>query len=117
MTQDQISYQNSYRYEAFMKRAHRSARNFERGIDNSVFLKLNNIANGHTSKKENPAKQIAKIKNYLAKAIDKVLKWKLNPEEEQLIRFQAAELAYANDEDTLAEVISALLDATQRFND
>lgn len=98
-----------------MRRAHRSDRNHSRGIDNSVFLLLNYIDRGHYGKPKDYPKQVAKIKNYLFKAIEKVLKWKLNPDERQAVTFAERELHYANDEGALANLLNKLLDATQRF--
>ncbi|MFD2871971.1 hypothetical protein ACFS5N_05795 [Mucilaginibacter ximonensis] len=115
MTTNQKSYSDSYRYEAFMKRAHRAERDFSRGIDNSVFRLLNDIDCGYYGKPRDYPKQVIKIKNYLFRAIDKVLKWKLNPDERRAVTFYESQLSVANDENSLADVIAGLLDATQRF--
>jgi hypothetical protein len=115
MTTDQKSYADSHLYEIFMKRAHRSDRNFSRGIDSSVFLLLHHIDGGHYGKPKDYPKQVEKIKNHLFKAIAKVMKWKLNPAERQAITLAERQLPYANDEGSLADVLNKLLDATQRF--
>jgi hypothetical protein len=115
MIESQKSYSDSYRYEAFMKRAHRAERDFSRGIDNSVFRLLNDIDCGYYGKPKDHPKQVIKIKNYLFKAIAKVLKWKLNPDERRTVTFYEGQLPGANDESSLADIVAGLLDATQRF--
>jgi hypothetical protein len=115
MTTDQKSYADSYKYEIFMRRAHRSDRNFSKGIDNSVFLLLNHIDRGHYGKPKDHPKQVLKIKNLLLKAIEKVLKWKLSPEELRSVKFYEGRVQAAYDEAALAYAIEGLLNTTQRF--
>jgi hypothetical protein len=117
MTRSQKQYGDSYLYEAFMKRAHRSDRNFSKGIDNAVFRLLEHIENGHYGKKSDYPKQVQKIKALLAKAIEKVQKWKLNPAESSQVSYHAALVQQAHDGDGLAAAIDGLLEATQRFKE
>jgi len=117
MIRDQKQYGDSYLYEAFMKRAHRSERNFSRGIDNSKFRLLEHIENGDYGKKTNYPKQVQKLKAYLGKAIEKVRKWKLNTTESAQVDHNAVLIARASHGDELAAAIEGLLEATQRFKE
>jgi hypothetical protein len=117
MTRDQKMYGDSFLYEAFMKRAHRSDRNFSKGIDNSVFRLLEHIENGHHGKKTDYPKQLQKLKVHLGKAIEKVQRWKLNTEEQSQVNYYASLVAQAADGDGLAAAIDGLLEATQRFKE
>jgi len=109
------SYGDSFRYQAFMMRAYKTSRDSKRGIDNNVFLLLDHINRGHYGKPKDYPKQVIKIQTYLAKAIEKVLKWKLTPEERSQVQFYAVSVERANEEGTLLQVIDGLLNATQRF--
>jgi hypothetical protein len=117
MTKDQKQYGDSFLYEAFMKRAHRSERNFSKGIDNSIFRLLEHIENGDHGKKTDYPKQVQKLKAYLGKAIEKVRKWKLNTAELAQVDHNAVIIARASNGDELAAAIERLLEATQRFKD
>jgi hypothetical protein len=110
------SFSDSYKYEAFMKRAHRSSRDRNRGIDNSVFLLLDHIKKGYHGNPSDYAKQITKIKDYLSKAVDSVLKWDLSAKELQEVKYYKIQIQQARDEGSLADAIDGLLDTTQRFN-
>jgi len=72
---------DSFKYEALMKRAYRSDRNFSKGIDNSVFRLLEHIENGHYGKSSDYPKHVEKIKGYLSKAIAKIRLWRLTTQE------------------------------------
>lgn len=50
MTSAQKQYGDCFLYENFIKRAHRSDRNFSKAIDNSVSRLLEHIENGHAHK-------------------------------------------------------------------
>jgi hypothetical protein len=115
MTREQKQYSDSFLYEAFMKRAHRSDRNFSKGIDNSVFRLLEHIENGHYGKTSDYPNQLQKIKNYLAKAVAKVQNWKLTMEERSQVNHYLAMAEQAGDGDDLATAIDGLIEATQRF--
>ncbi|SHL97215.1 hypothetical protein [Mucilaginibacter sp. OK098] len=115
MTTQKNSYGDSFLYQAFMMRAYKTSRDLKKGIDNSVFLLLDHINQGHYGKPRDYEKQIVKIKTYLAKAVEKVLKWKLSPEERHQVQVYATHAERANDENTLLYAINGLLNATQRF--
>jgi hypothetical protein len=117
MTTTQKQYMDSFLYEGFMRRAHHSDRDFSKGIDNSVFRLLEHIDNGHYGKPKDYPKQVVKIKNYLSKAIDKVRKWKLTPEERAAVDHYAAKMIQATDGDGLAAAVDGLLKTTQRFQE
>lgn len=108
---------DSYKYEALMKRAYHSDRNFENGIDNSVFRLLEHIENGHYGKATDYPKQVQKIKNYLAKAVAKIQQWKLLSQELADINHYSLMVQQARNGDDLAAAIDGLLDATQRFKE
>lgn len=108
---------DSHKYEALMKRAYRSDRNFEKGIDNSVFRLLEHIENGHYGKAADYPKQVQKIKNYLAKAVAKIQQWKLTSQEAIDVKHYSLMVQQSREGDGLAVAIDGLLDATQRFKE
>jgi hypothetical protein len=117
MLKNQKQYMDSYLYEALMKRAFRSERNFGRGIDNSVFRLLEHIENGHYGKPADYPKQVRKIKEYLAKAVAKIQLWKLTDNERADVGLYAGMALNAAEGDGLATAIDGLLNATQRFKE
>ena len=100
-----------------MSRAFRSPCNFSKGIDNSIFQQLEIIAEGKSLTSTSYAKQMKKVQTYLAKGIDKVLKWKLTDQERSSIMYNARLIDHANHGDSLHELIMALIEATQRFKE
>lgn len=110
-------YARSFSYENFMRRAFRSERNFSKGIDNSVYHQLEYIEKGYALSNKNYPKQIQKIKAYLLKGIDKVLKWKLTEIERFQVYGYEKAIRETEDEYVLYNSIRGLLDATQRFRD
>ena len=111
------SYSRSFAYENFMSRAFRSPRNFAKGIDNSIFQQLEIIADGKSLTSTSYAKQMQKVKTYLGKAIDRVLKWKLTDQERSSVICHARLISQANHDDSLHESIIGLLEATQRLKE
>jgi len=117
MTRSQKQYSDSYLYEAFITRAYRSGRDFSKGTDNSEFRLLEHIENGHYGKPKDYPKQVQKLKVNLAKAVAKVLKWKLTVAERAAAILYAELVAQAEDADSLAVAINGLLDATHRLKE
>ncbi|OOQ56575.1 hypothetical protein [Mucilaginibacter pedocola] len=116
MTRDQKMYDDSFLYEAFMTRAFRTGRDPKRGFDNGEFRVLEHIENGHL-KNGNYQKQMLKLKKLIAKAVGKVLKWKLTAiENADVLRF-AAMTERSIDGDDLAVALNGLLDATHRLKE
>jgi len=116
MTRDQKLYGDSFLYQAFMTRAFRTGRDPKKGTDNGEFRILEHIENGHI-RRGDYQKQMAKLKKLIAKAVEKVLKWKLTVEEKaDVVRFASmAERSY--DGDDLAVALRGLLDATHRLKE
>ena len=110
-------YARSFSYENFMRRAFRSERNFSKGIDNSVYLQLEYIEKGYALSNKNYPKQIKKIKGYLQKGIEKVMKWKLTDVEKLQVSQYERAIKDTEDEYVLYNSIRGLLDVTQRFRD
>lgn len=98
-----------------MSRAFRSPRNFAKGIDNSIFQQLEIIAEGKSLTSTSYTKQMQKVKTYLGKAIDQVLKWNLTDQERSVVIFHAELINHAICDDNLYESILQLLSATQRL--
>jgi hypothetical protein len=117
MYEQTYHYARSFSYENFMRRAFKSERNFSRGIDNSVYLQLHYIANGHSLSTKNYSKQFEKIRKFLLKGTDKVLKWKLTDIERSEIEYNASLIFKTSDEEGFHQAINSLIDATQRFKE
>ncbi|RQO75593.1 hypothetical protein DBR43_09660 [Pedobacter sp. KBW06] len=115
--QTQNSYDRSFLYENFMRRAFRTGRDFSKGIDGSHYQQLERISNGTSLIRTSYAKQMQKIKNYLSKGIQKVLKWKLTDQERSRIIFYASQIESTEYEDTLYVSIEGLINVTARFKE
>ena len=103
-------------YVILMKRAYKTAeRNHAKGIDDSVYRHLYFIPNGYSLTEKSYDRQLEKVKSFLFKAVDKILKFKLNSEEEITILKIHRMISYTSDEDVVYDCILKLLDATKRF--
>ena len=111
------SYQKGVYYETLIRRAYKSNDRTKNGADASFMKNLIDTENAepHTSHLPKYDKQLLKIRNYLGKAISKILKWKLTEDEKAEILKQQQMLDYASDSSTLMDIVSACNAASNRF--
>ena len=103
-------------YENFIKRAHKSIRTNRNGADAGVMQALINHENG-TARSGNLDKQLAKTNNYIGKALDKFLTFKLTEAEKAGLLQLKIELESAYSSEQIMRIVEKGLELTQRFKE
>lgn len=110
------SYVKASPYEVFICRAHNCDRGMRNGADLSFMRNLIDTEEGKGFDfLPSYEKQMAAIKKYINKAIDKFLKKKLNNEEKDILHQLKVQVGQANSSAILCEVVDQALQVTDRF--
>ena len=107
-----------YRYLDFMFRAYKTHEEKPRlGIDRGLMMALVQTEQGKAIKSKPIDKQLEKLKINIAKALEKMLKFKVNEQERVLLIFAQNQLQNAYGSESFISVIELAMNATQRFKD
>jgi hypothetical protein len=113
------SEQYGYTYENFIRRAYRTNDRSKPGMDMSVMRNLGWAEEGrssvsHLTSSEN---MLTILKTYIEKGLDKMLKFKLTPEEKQKLEVIKHTVPYCLSSRQLMDCINDAMDVTQRFKE
>jgi hypothetical protein len=109
-------YTKSKSYEDFIRRAHKCLRQTRLGADVSFMHNLMRMEAGQTPVRGlTHEKQMGILKTHMARALEKLLKWKLIAEDRAVIEAQLAALDRARGSRDLMAIVSASMEATRRF--
>lgn len=118
MSIESENYGRAFQYEILMRRAYRTAdRNLTKGIDNSVYRHLYFIPAGSALTRTTYDQQIEKVKKFLLRTSEKILKWNLTEEERTKILSSVRVISNTYDEAILYGQIKDLLETTHRFKE
>lgn len=111
------SYSIAFPYETLIRRAHKSNDRTRNGADVAVMRNLIDKERGTAGTANLPSaeKQLEKVRGYIGKALDKILKWKLTDEERAVVEEQRRRLDYVGGSADLLAIVNSALAATQRF--
>ncbi|WP_299761332.1 hypothetical protein [uncultured Pontibacter sp.] len=101
-----------------MRRAYRSVEENSRlGIDRIPMMALVQNEEGKAIKKQPIEKLVEKLKGNIGKALDKMLKFKVDEQERANLIDAKSKLQYAKGSESLVQIISIAMDATHRHKE
>lgn len=107
-----------YRYFDFMRRAYKTHEEKPRlGIDPGLMMALVQTEIGKAIKPKPIDKQLEKLNTFIAKALEKMLKFKVNDQERAQLNFAQSQLQNAYGSESFISVIELAMKATQRLKD
>ncbi len=107
-----------YKYFDFMRRAYKTHEEKPRlGIDRGLMMALVQTEQGKAIRPKPIDKQLEKLNTYINKALEKMLKFKVNEQERAQLIFAQNQLQNAYGSESFISIIELAIKATQRLKD